>query len=48
MEYCMSDIERNKNELLRISDLDNTKDIWVDADAFNEIDDQLAKQRQNV
>ena len=38
----MNNIERNINELLRNSDLDNTKDIWVDADAFNEIDDQFA------
>ena len=38
----MNDIERNINELLRNSDHDNTKDIWVDADAFNEIDDQFA------
>ena len=48
MEHRMNDIERNIKELLSNSDLDNTKDIWVDADAFNEIDDQLAKQRQNV
>ena len=44
----MNDIERNINDLLRNSDLDKNKDIWVDADAFNEIDDQLAKQRQDI
>ena len=38
----MIEIERNINGLLRNSDLENTKDIWVDADAFNEIDDQFA------
>ena len=37
----MNDIERNINDLLRNSDIDKNMDIWVDADAFNEIDDHI-------
>ena len=30
------------NNLLKKSDISDTKDIWIDADAFNEVDDQFA------